>query len=263
MLVIGGIGMKIENNQYQKYVSQINMDVANHNAAKREEKTESKRDTVEISKEAQALEKTEARELKSSSKGITITTDGNTINVSFKNTAYLYGAVMRGYIDIGNERFILDDDTKKRLTDTADKLHEQQEQAIMIATAEHNLMVAQQQAEVWSQAAKDEARIMKIASVIMHGGKVSPEDENKLAQWDLGLYMMAKQAAMMQKQKGKQEELSPEEEETKKSSDGDDTIDSPLNHLSTYTIDMTIESNNGQMSVTNIATTEQPANANI
>lgn len=215
--------MKIENNQYQKYVSQINMDLANHNVAKREEKIESKRDTVEISKEAQ--------ELKSSSKGITITTDGNTINVSFK--------------------------------DTADKLHEQQEQAIMIAAAEHNLMVAQQQAEVWSQAAKDEARIMKIASVIMHGGKVSPEDENKLAQWDPGLYMMAKQAAMMLKQKDKQEELPPEDEETKKSSDGDDTIDSPLNHLSTYTIDMTIESNNGQMSVTNIATTEQPANANI
>ena len=98
---------------------------------------------------------------------------------------------------------------------------------------------------------------MKIASVLMHGGKVSPEDENKLAQWDPGLYMMAKQAAMIQKQKDKQEELPPEEEETKKSSDGDDTIDSPLNHLSTYTIDMTIESNNGQMSVTNIATTER------
>ena len=140
--------MKIENNQYPKYVSQINMDLANHNVAKREEKTESKRDTVEISKEAQSLKKTEARELKSSSKGITITTDGNTINVSFKNTAYLYGTVMRGYIDIGNERFILDDDTKKHLTDTADKLPEQQEQAIMISTAEHNLMVAQQQAEV-------------------------------------------------------------------------------------------------------------------
>lgn len=255
MIVIGGIGMKIENNQYQKYASQINMDLPNHNVAKGEEKTESKRDTVEISKEAQKLE--------SSSKGITITTDGNTINVSFKNTAFFNGAVMRGYIDIGNERFILDDDTKKRLTDTADKLHEQQEQVIMIAAAGHNLMVAQKQAKVWSQAAKDEARIMKIASVIMHGGKVSPEDENKLAQWDPGLYMMAKQAAMMQKQKGKQEELPPEEEETKKSSDGDDTIDSPLNHLSTYTIDMTIESNNGQMSVTNIATTEQPANANI
>ena len=76
--------MKIENNQYPKYVSQINMDLANHNVAKREEKTESKRDTVEITKKAQALKKTEARELKSSSKGITITTDGNTINVSFK-----------------------------------------------------------------------------------------------------------------------------------------------------------------------------------
>ena len=49
--------MKIENNQYPKYVSQINMDLANHNVAKREEKTESKRDTVEISKEAQALKK--------------------------------------------------------------------------------------------------------------------------------------------------------------------------------------------------------------
>ncbi|MCR5415349.1 MAG: hypothetical protein K6E79_00965 [Pseudobutyrivibrio sp.] len=140
--------MKIENNQYQKCVSQINMDLANHNVAKREEKAEPKKDIVEISKEAQALEKTEARELKSSSKGITITTDGNTINVSFKNAAYLYGAVMRGYIDIGNERFILDDETKKRLTDTADKLHEQQEQAVMTAAAEHNLMVAQQQAEV-------------------------------------------------------------------------------------------------------------------
>jgi len=255
MLIIGGLGMKVENNQYQKYVSQINMDLANHNIAKREEKTESKRDTVEISKEAQ--------ELSSSSKGITITMDGNTINVSFKNTAYLYGAVMRGYIDIGNERLILDDDTKKHLTDTADKLHEQQEQAIMIAAAEHNLMVAQQQAEVWSQAAKDEARIMKIASAIMHGGKVSPEDENKLAQWDPALYMMAKQAAMMQKQKNRQEELPPEEEETKKSSDGDDTFDSPLNHISSYTIDMTIESNEGQMGVTNITTTEQPANANI
>ena len=49
--------MKIENNHYPKYVSQINMDLANHNVAKREEKTESKRDTVEISKKAQALKK--------------------------------------------------------------------------------------------------------------------------------------------------------------------------------------------------------------
>ena len=40
--------------------------------------------------------------------------------------------MLRGYIDIGSERFILDDDTKKRLTDTADKLHEQQEEAIML-----------------------------------------------------------------------------------------------------------------------------------
>ena len=32
--------MKIENNQYPKYVSQINMDLANHNVAKQEEKTE-------------------------------------------------------------------------------------------------------------------------------------------------------------------------------------------------------------------------------
>lgn len=140
--------MKVENNLYQKYVSQINMDLANHNIAKREEKTESKRDTVEY----------------------------------------------------------------------------------------------------------------KIASAIMHGGKVSPEDENKLAQWDPALYMMAKQAAMMQKQKNRQEELPPEEEETKKTSDGDDTFDSPLNHISSYTIDMTIESNDGQMGVTNITTTEHPAN---
>ena len=248
--------MKIENNQYQKYVSQINVEAVNLNAVKREESTALKRDTVEISQEAQELNKAETKELKSSSKGITITTDGSTINVSFQNSAYLYGAVLRGYIDIGSESFILDDDTKKRLTDSADKLHEQQEEVIMLAVAEHNLMVAQQQAEVWSQAAKDEARIMKIASIIMHGGKVSPEDENKLAQWDPHLYMMAKQAAMMLKQKNEQEELSPEDEDTKKSSDEENTTDSPLKHLPSYTIEMTIESNNGQMSAANIATTE-------
>lgn len=63
-----------------------------------------------------------------------------------------------------------------------------------------NFVSANKQGESMAEAAEDMSKIMLIARRIMQGGKVPPEDEKKLMEFDKDLYLMAKSAGALAKE---------------------------------------------------------------
>lgn len=80
-------------------------------------------------------------------------------------------------------------------------------------TAIHNSESAKQQSEAAAEAADEFSKIMEIYRRIASGGQVPPRDENKLMEYDAKLYMMAKTAALIAKEKGEKYDSLWEEEE--------------------------------------------------
>lgn len=75
------------------------------------------------------------------------------------------------------------------------------ESIIATETAIHNSEVSRQQAKAMEKSAKTMAKMMEIYRRIASGGRVPPEDENALMLYSKELYMAAKMAAMMKKEK--------------------------------------------------------------
>ena len=67
--------------------------------------------------------------------------------------------------------------------------------------AVHNSEVSRQQIEAMEKSAKKMAKMMEIYRRIASGGRVPPEDENALMLYSKELYMAAKMAAMIKKDK--------------------------------------------------------------
>lgn len=110
-------------------------------------------DSVQLSKEGlAALEES----LSSRTKGVKIMKSGDDYNVLFKNTAYAFRAVKNGYIDIGGEKYTLSDEEKEELKKAAEDSFDQMQKDTLMATAEHNAHVLQQQAEALRDAGKEE-----------------------------------------------------------------------------------------------------------
>ena len=115
-------------------------------------------DSVQFSKEGiAALEES----LSSRTKGVKITKSGNDYNVLFKNPAYAFRTVKNGYIDIGGEKYTLSDDEKEELKKAAEDSFNQMQKDTLMATAEHNAHVLQQQAEALRDAGKDEREFLE------------------------------------------------------------------------------------------------------
>ena len=115
-------------------------------------------DSVQFSKEGlAALEES----LSSRTKGVKITKSGNDYNVLFKNPAYAFRAAKNGYIDIGGEKYTLSDDEKEELKKAAEDSFNQMQKDTLMATAEHNAHVLQQQAEALRDAGKDEREFLE------------------------------------------------------------------------------------------------------
>lgn len=94
------------------------------------------------------------------------------------------------------------DKTRQEYQDYMDKLLEQK-------TAVWNMKVADQQADVMADAAKEQGKVMEVARRIMKGDKVPAGDEKKLMEYDWKLYSMAKNAAaMLELQKKRKEHKS-------------------------------------------------------
>ena len=100
---------------------------------------------------------------------------------------------------------------RQEYQDYMDKLMEQW-------SNEFDMVVADQQADAYAEAAKDMQKIMLVARRIMHGDKVPAKDEKKLMEFDYKLYSMAKSAGAMAKLKERKEHKSLWEDAEKKQS---------------------------------------------
>ena len=68
--------------------------------------------------------------------------------------------------------------------------------------ADHDARVVKQQAEALEEEAKRQSRLLEIASKIMKGERVSPEEERELAMSSPELYALAKQARELSDESG-------------------------------------------------------------
>lgn len=93
----------------------------------------------------------------------------------------------------------------------------------MMETAIQNSETSRQQAKAMEKAAKMMSKMMEIYRRIASGGRVPPEDENALMNYSKELYMAAKAAAMMQKDKErkKYDTLLDEEDQSGEGENGD------------------------------------------
>lgn len=75
------------------------------------------------------------------------------------------------------------------------------ESVMMMETAIQNSEASKQQAKAMEKAAKMMSKMMEIYRRIASGGRVPPEDEDALMNYSQELYMAAKMAAMMKRDK--------------------------------------------------------------
>ena len=133
-------------------------------------------DSVQFSKEGlSALEES----LSSRTKGVKITKSGNDYNILFKNPAYAFRAVKNGYIDIGGEKYTLSDDEKEELKKAAEDSFNQMQKDTLMATAEHNAHVLQQQAEALRDAGKEEREFLEMLLENLDDDKARDKDDEE------------------------------------------------------------------------------------
>ena len=133
-------------------------------------------DSVQFSKEGiAALEES----LSSRTKGVKITKSGNDYNVLFKNPAYAYRTVKNGYIDIGGEKYTLSDDEKEELKKAAEDSFNQMQKDTLMATAEHNAHVLQQQAEALWDAGKEEREFLEVLLENLDDDRARDKDDEE------------------------------------------------------------------------------------
>ena len=133
-------------------------------------------DSVQFSKEGiAALEES----LSSRTKGVKITKSGNDYNVLFKNPAYAFRTVKNGYIDIGGEKYTLSDDEKEELKKAAEDSFNQMQKDTLMATAEHNAHVLQQQAEALWDAGKEEREFLEMLLENLDDDRARDKDDEE------------------------------------------------------------------------------------
>ncbi|WMJ86050.1 hypothetical protein [Anaerocolumna sp. MB42-C2] len=101
------------------------------------------------------------------------------------------------------------------------------EQVMLTRSGLYNAEVAKQQGDIMSECARDTAKIMEVARRISRGGKVPAEDEKKLMEFSMVMYMSAKNAAMMNELKEKKQYTSlwDEEKGTEENPDPNEVAD--------------------------------------
>lgn len=109
-----------------------------------------KRDSLEISSEAYKLQESPTKMSATSGKDSLEITEGDSENsyvVHFKDSAMVSRAVSRGYITINGKDIQLSDDVKKQLTSIDKQAQTKREAAYKEYIMEHDMAVANQQAE--------------------------------------------------------------------------------------------------------------------
>lgn len=153
-------------------------------------------DYVSISNEAMELSKSE----KEPNIEFSLTKIGeNRFRIGFANSAMLHRAVKQGFLEIEGKQVELTDDIKSELLSSEREITRRRE---IIGMKNMMMQMAAQNRQTSDAMAAENAkmsRVMKTASRIMHGRKVSPADEKELMEFNHELYEMAKIAATLEK----------------------------------------------------------------
>lgn len=168
-----------------------------------------KGDSIEISSEAYEAQYEDEKMTASSGKdilGITKGREENTFVIHFSDSAMVNRAISRGFITVNGVQLELSDEVKKNLLQVDKQAQADREKAYIQYIMQHEMAVAEQQADTYKKFAEDTARAFEIAAKISSGGKASPIEEQELMEFNPELYAMAKNAAMMAKRHEKKEE---------------------------------------------------------
>ena len=159
-------------------------------------KNTNSKDYVSISNEAMKLSKSE----KEPNIEFSLTKIGeNRFRIGFANSAMLHRAVKQGFLEIEGKQVELTDDIKSELLSSEREITRRRE---IIGMKNMMMQMAAQNRQTSDAMAAENAkmsRVMKTASRIMHGRKVSPADEKELMEFNHELYEMAKIAATLEK----------------------------------------------------------------
>jgi hypothetical protein len=137
--------------------------------------------------------------------------NGN-IRVRFPNSAEVNRVIENGSIEIdGGVTLTLSQEAIDKLKETAKNADKATEAAAEAHFMEFNSAVAKQQGEAMGKAAEDEAKMFEIARRIAKGGVVPAKDERALAEYNIDLYQMSKQAGAMAKEHEKYKKALTEE----------------------------------------------------
>jgi len=158
-------------------------------------KISASKDSISISKEAMELQNKEQRPNIEFS---LVKTGENSFRVGFSNSAMLHRVVKQGFLEIEGKRVELSDDVKNQLIASDKEITRRRE---IIALKNTMMQMAAQNRQTSDAMAAESAkmsRVMKTASRIMHGRKVSPADEKELMEFNHELYEMAKMSAALE-----------------------------------------------------------------
>lgn len=138
--------------------------------------------------------------------------DSGNIRVRFPNSAEVNRVIENGSIEVdGGVTLTLSQEAMDKLKETAKNADKANEVAAEAHFMEFNSAVAKQQGEAMGKAAEDEAKMFEIARRIAKGGVVPAKDEKALAEYNIDLYQMSKQAGAMAKEHEKYKKALTEE----------------------------------------------------
>lgn len=138
--------------------------------------------------------------------------DSGNIRVRFPNSAEVNRVIENGSIEVdGGVTLTLSQEAMDKLKETAKNADKANEAVAEAHFMEFNSTVAKQQGEAMGKAAEDEAKMFEIARRIAKGGVVPAKDEKALAEYNIDLYQMSKQAGAMAKEHEKYKKALTEE----------------------------------------------------
>ncbi|MBO5293608.1 MAG: hypothetical protein J6B10_10560 [Lachnospiraceae bacterium] len=155
----------------------------------------------------------------------------NTKKLLFTDSAEVSRVLKKGTVQVNGDTVQISEEARRALEEADRQASQDRETAFMNWIMESNAAVAKQQADAYEKMAEDEARIMEIARRIAAGDKVPASDEKKLMEYSSELYQMAKNAAMLNRNKERREYDSLfEEEETGEKKEATESVEAPARY---------------------------------
>lgn len=120
-------------------------------------------------------------------------------------------AINNGTLTVDGVTLELSDEVRNAIKEANEQRYKDNEKVLMMNNAIHNANVSKQQGDAMKEAMITEAKAMEIARRIAKGGKVPPQDEKLLMEYNPDLYKLSKQAAILAKEHEEYDSLVDEE----------------------------------------------------